>query len=96
MDDPMMGSAPQHCHTDGSRGSSQFLVERSEWQNSSPRKLKVGGIVYGKAELICKAQRIRPSVGISLSVRRDVEQSKICERGAAEIRIDTALAHGHS
>ena len=95
MDVPVRGSAPEHCHTDGSRGSSQFLVERSEWQHSSPRKLKVGGIVYGKAELICKVQRISPSVGISLRVRRDVEQSKICERGAAEIRIDTALAHGH-
>jgi hypothetical protein len=64
-----MDSVPEHCHADGSRSSSQFLVERSEWQYSSPRKLKVGGMVYGKAELICKVQRIRPSVGISVSVQ---------------------------
>ena len=46
----MKGSAPEHCHTDGRGGSSQFLVERSEWQHSSPGELKVGGIVYGKPE----------------------------------------------
>jgi hypothetical protein len=30
-----------------------------------------------------------------LLVSRDVEQREISERGAAEIRIDTALADGH-
>jgi hypothetical protein len=44
---------------------------------------------------ICEVQRIRPSVGICLLVSRDVEQREIGERGAAEIRIDTALADGH-
>jgi hypothetical protein len=61
--------APEHCHTDGRCGSSQFLIERSKWQYSSPGKLKVGGIVYGKVEVICEVQRIRPSVGIGLLVR---------------------------
>jgi hypothetical protein len=86
---------PEHCHTDGRCGSSQFLVQRSEWQHSSPGKLKVGGIVDGEMEVIREVQRIRPSVGVCLLVSRDVEQSEVRERGAAEIRIDTALADGH-
>ena len=88
-------SAPQYCNTGSRRGSSQFLVERSEWQHSSPGKLKVGGIVDGKVQVICEVQCIRPSEGVCLLVSGDVQQSKISERGTAESRIDPLPADGH-
>ena len=80
--------APEHCHTDGRCCRSQFLIERREWQYSSPGELEVGGFVDGKIEVICEVQCIRPSVRICLLVCRDVEQREIGERGAAEVRID--------
>ena len=70
----MVGS--KHRHTDGHCGSLQFLIERGEWQRSSPGKLKVGGIVDGEAEVIGEVQRIRPSVGIGLLVSRDVQEGQ--------------------
>ena len=47
----------KHGHTDGHCGSSQFLIERGEWQRSSPGKLEVGGIVDREVEVICEIQR---------------------------------------
>ena len=70
----------------------QFAVPDRAWRVAAffAGKLKIGGIVDAKAEVIGEVQRIRPSVGICLLVSLDVQESKISERGAAEIQASVA------